>query len=279
MRILSSIVILLVASSLFSQKLDVEGDANFNNNQIKNVADPTDPQDATTKAYVDAMSEILLNAGINGVVQDIEGNLYKTLKIGTQVWMVENLKTTHYNNGTPIPNVTDKAAWENLSTPGFCWYDNDSTKYAKLFGTLYNYYVGADTNNRNVCPVGWHVPTFDNWNKLTFFLEADGHGYEGSGSDIGKSMAARFRWNSSVNPGDIGNNAGANNSSGFTGLPAGARDVNGTFGTINDQGWWWSSNYLNGNNSWYLHLYTGYGGTTWSSIDKRLGMSVRCVRD
>jgi len=85
------------------------------------------------------MSQLMLDAGLNGVVEDVEGNVYKTIKIGTQVWMADNLKTTKYNDGTVIPEVTDNLAWEALTIPGYCWYANDSTLNAKLYGALYNY--------------------------------------------------------------------------------------------------------------------------------------------
>ena len=107
--------------SMYGQEVEIQSSG-----QIKNVKDPVDPQDAATKNYVDQMSEILLNAGINGVVQDIDGNVYKTIKIGTQVWMAENLKATHYNDGDAVPNITVDSEWDDLASGAYCTYSNDN---------------------------------------------------------------------------------------------------------------------------------------------------------
>ena len=118
------IIIITILSPIlvFSQNLEVEGrikadSIDLNSGLIKNVANPISAQDAATKAYVDAMSEMMLDAGLNGIVKDIDGNVYKTIKIGTQVGMIDNLKTTHYNEGTAIPEVSDNTSWFNLTTP------------------------------------------------------------------------------------------------------------------------------------------------------------------
>ncbi len=249
---------------------------------IINLADPTNAQDAVTKAYIDQMAEILLNAGLNGVVMDIDGNTYKTIKIGTQVWMAENLKTTRYNDGSAIPLVTDNTAWENLNTPAYSWYGNDSTLNAKLYGALYNYYTVAvaDTTN-NVCPTGWHVPTDTAWGVLTIFLSNNGYGYGGSGSDIGKSMASTFGWTSSGTAGNIGNDQATNNSSGFAGLPGGYRNYNGTFEDIGNYGYWWCSSEDESDPNYAWHHYLNYSseGVTSNPDYKEYGYSVRCLRD
>lgn len=94
---------------------------------------------------------------------DVDGNVYKTVTIATQRWMAENLKTTKLNDGTSIPNVTDGKAWKNLTTPGYCWYDNDPKYYGNTYGALYNFYA-VETNK--LCPTGWHVPTDAEWDIL-----------------------------------------------------------------------------------------------------------------
>ena len=267
-----------------SAKLEVEGgikadSLDLQSGLIKNVADPISAQDAVTKNYVDQMSEILLDAGINGIVKDIDGNVYKTIKIGTQVWMAENLKTTKYNDGTVIPEVTNNTAWSNLTTPGYSWYNNNSTLNAKLYGALYNFYTVADTNSMNVCPVGWDVPTDIEWTILTDFLEDNGYGYGGSGTDIGKSMAATFRWNSDATAGTVGNDTGSNNSSGFAGLPGGNRNFNGTFNFIGSDGFWWSSTEINTTFAWYRFLNYLNDDVNRNGSLKEYGFSVRCLRD
>ena len=100
-------------------------------------------------------------------VVDIDGNVYHTVTIGTQVWMVENLKTTRYNDGTAIPLVTDGTAWAALTTPGYCWYNNDSATYKNTYGALYNWYA---VNTGKLAPTGWHVPTDSEWTVLTTYL-------------------------------------------------------------------------------------------------------------
>lgn len=92
-----------------------------------------------------------------GTVTDIDGNVYKTVTIGTQCWMSENLKTTKYRNGNPIPNITDNGAWAALTTGAYCWYNNDESNNKVTYGALYNYYAVNDS--RSIAPVGWHIPT------------------------------------------------------------------------------------------------------------------------
>src|SRR5665647_3709784 len=102
----------------------------------------------------------------SGTVTDIDGNVYHTVTIGTQVWMVENLKTTKYRNGDPIPNVTDNIAWGALTTGAYCNYNND-TNNSITYGRLYNWYAA---NNRNIAPSGWHVPTVAEWTILITYV-------------------------------------------------------------------------------------------------------------
>src|SRR5665648_943598 len=107
----------------------------------------------------------------SGTVTDIDGNVYKTVTIGTQVWMAENLKTTKYRNGDPIPNITDATAWTNLTTGAYCNNNNDAN-YATTYGRLYNWYAVNDI--RNIAPAGWHIPTKAEWTTLTTYLGGQG---------------------------------------------------------------------------------------------------------
>lgn len=217
-------------------------------------------------------------------VVDYDGNEYDVVEIGTQLWLVQNLKTTHYNDGETIPNVEDGTAWAALTTGALCAYDNDWDTYACVtrpvvlkHGYLYNWY--AVTDARNIAASGWHVPTDTEWTTLTDYLINNGYGYDGSGDDIAKSMAATTGWDISTNVGVPGNDPASNNSSGFSALPGGSRVGGGNFGYIGGNGYWWSSTEGSTSNAWgrnllyydtTVNLYYGY---------KDYGYSVRCLRD
>jgi uncharacterized protein (TIGR02145 family) len=156
----------------------------------------------------------------NPPVSDIDGNGYDTLHIGTQIWLAENLKTTHYNDGTPIPNVTDDTAWSGLSIGARSYYSNDSTQYDKVYGPLYNWHA---VETGKLCPTGWHVPTDAEWTVLTNYLGGDG----GKLKEVGT-----VHWN---------NSTGATDEFGFTALPGGRRLDSGAFSFIGDYGYWWSA--------------------------------------
>ena len=267
-----------------TEKLDVNGNLKVAG-IISGVSDPINAQDAATKAYVDAIkasfNEDLLDAGLNGFVADIDGNKYKTIKIGTQVWMAENLKTITYNDGTSIPEVTGGTEWVSLTTPAYCWYENNSPIYSELYGALYNYFTVADTNSLNVCPIGWDVPTEAEWIVLTDFLEDNGYGYGGSGDELGKTTASTFGWNNSGVLAAVGNDQGSNNSIGFTGLPGGYRHFNiGNFIEITLSGSWWSSTeHLSTTSAFNHFLYFASTLLDFSDDEKGSGFSVRCLRD
>jgi uncharacterized protein (TIGR02145 family) len=186
--------------------------------------------------------------------------------------MAENLKTTHFNDGTSIPNVTDNNEWYNLESPAFCWYNNDIATYGNTYGSLYN---GYTVSKGKLCPIGWHVPTSDDLDSLNAFIN-------GSGEKLKEANV--FHW--------IAPNRYADNSTGFTALPAGIRiyyDVNkekvrfnkGEFAELGRNCYWWScyeysvsSNSMKG---WSLNVYNRE--LIIGSYQKKNGVSVRCVRD
>jgi uncharacterized protein (TIGR02145 family) len=220
-------------------------------------------------------------------VTDIDGNTYNTITIGTQVWMKENLKTTKYNDGTAIPNITIGDVWNYLATGAYCDYDNipgNSTTY----GRLYNWYAvdnNADTKvasngGKNVCPIGWHVPSDAEWTILTTYLIDKGYGYEGSGIDIAKSMAATSGWTTFGTPGTVGNDQASNNSSGFTALPGSGRYDDGKYNSIGFCSYWWSSSQYTTTTACYRAMYYDDSGVGNSYMyHKENGFSVRCLRD
>jgi uncharacterized protein (TIGR02145 family) len=215
----------------------------------------------------------------NGSMTDIEGNTYKTIKIGTQTWMAENLKTTKYNDGTSIPQVTDNSAWNRLTSGAYCWYNNDINNKA-TYGALYNWHA---VNTAKLCPEGWHVPSDAEWTELENFLADNGYNYDGTiggGRDkIAKSMASTTNWRSSSNTGAIGNNLSLNNSSGFSGLPGGYRSYDGYFYYVTYGGYWWSATEGSSDTAWSRHLGYDYADVSRSYSDEDGGFSVRCVRD
>jgi uncharacterized protein (TIGR02145 family) len=203
----------------------------------------------------------LFSAIMEEKVIDIDGNEYKVIKIGEQIWMAENLKTTRYRDGTAIPLVTDSAVWSNLKTPGYCCYNNDiglETNY----GVLYNWYA---VSNSNLCPSGWHVPTDAEWTTLTDFLG----GEPVAGGKLKET--GTFHWKFP--------NTGATNETGFTALPAGGREHDGTFANIGEKCAWWSAT-----EDSFPYARFRFIGFDLSEVHRiswyvEAGFSIRCLKD
>ncbi|MFC2121660.1 FISUMP domain-containing protein, partial [Bacteroidota bacterium] len=195
-------------------------------------------------------------------MMDIDGNIYSTVTIGSQIWMGQNLKTTKYNDDTPIPLVTDGTTWGSLNSPAYCWYDNNIS-FKNPYGALYNWHVlDAD----KLCPTGWHIPTYDEWNILTDFL---------GGIEIAGGKMKEVGTNHWLPP-----NVGATNSSGFKALPGGGRDSFGSFLLFGTSGFWWSLTETISTDAWIRDLSTDFGSVGWASnFNKKYGYSVRCLRD
>lgn len=212
------------------------------------------------------------------IVTDKDGNVYHTVTIGTQTWMAENLKTTQYNDGTAIPLVTDNTAWYNLSTPAYCWYNNDAATYKNTYGALYNWYT---VNTGKLAPTGWHVATDAEWTTLENYLIANGYNYDGStsGDKYAKSLAATTDWVTYSGTGTIGNDLTKNNHTGFSALPGGDRYVDGTFYGVGSNGLWWSSTESGTSIAWGRYVYYDYSYVGRGNNGKQDGFSVRCVRD
>jgi uncharacterized protein (TIGR02145 family) len=210
---------------------------------------------------------------------DIDGNVYQTITIGNQTWMAQNLMVTKYRNGAAIPNETNDTKWNALATGAQCTYNNnrDSNTVAK-FGRLYNFY--AVTDQRNLAPTGWHVASDSEWATLINYLAAN----LGTSTSVAQALAAKTDWNESYNAGDAGyidqyTYTSLNNSSGFSGLPAGIRGDYGGFNYVTMYSGWWTSDENDKTTSRFRSL-NYYGLTVGkNSYDKHYGLSVRCVKD
>ncbi|MGQ8336302.1 FISUMP domain-containing protein [Sunxiuqinia sp. A32] len=218
---------------------------------------------------------------VTGTLTDIDGNVYKTVKIGNQWWMAENLKTTKYRDGSIIANKESNSEWANSTTGA---YSYSSNTYKETYGLLYNWYAA---NTSTLAPEGWHVPSNAEWSELQNYLADNGYNYDGSiggGNDkIGKALASESDWTNSTIIGSIGNNQSENNRSGFSGLPGGWRLSDGSYqvdsGTY---GCWWSKGEYDGytflnalrydNEQLYRHISNLSGA-------KVVGYNVRCVKD
>jgi uncharacterized protein (TIGR02145 family) len=171
--------------------------------------------------------------------------------------MAEDLKVSKYNDGTTLPNITDKNAWQNSSTGACCWYNNE-----KSWGTLYNWYA---VNTGNLAPSGWHIPTHEDWTTLTTYLG----GENVAGGKLKETGSVR--WDSPNN--------GATNESNFTALPGGFRKGDGTFSSFGGGGYWWSSTEFDSWNSWTRYIFWSGSNIYRGHYDKKEGYSVRCVKD
>jgi uncharacterized protein (TIGR02145 family) len=194
---------------------------------------------------------------------DTDGNVYQTVTIGTQVWMKENLKTTKYNDGSPISLVPDNTAWNNLVTGGYCWY-NDSETYGNSYGTLYNGYA---VKTGKLAPKGWHVPTDSEWLVLTTFVG----GLSVAGGPLKETGTTHW-----ASP-----NISASNTSGFSALGGGYRFGNGSFSNVDSGGYWWSAQ-TSTSNSWRLvvsYVFEYVENDPVPTAYYTWGYSVRCVKD
>lgn len=173
------------------------------------------------------------------VLKDTDGNIYKTVKIGDQIWTIENLKTTKFNDGTPILFAGKKVKRKHRRSPSYCWNDNDINNKDK-YGALYNWYA---VNTGKLAPKGWHVPTDDDWIKLERYLIENGYNWDGTKEEdkIAKSLAAKSGWTLAKYEGRVGNNMQLNNKSGFSAVPSGWRNPKGKFGGIGKDAEWWCS--------------------------------------
>lgn len=195
------------------------------------------------------------------IVNDVDGNSYNSIYIGKQLWLKGNLRTTKYRDGSAITNITDVNEWISQTNGAFCWYNNDIANKT-TYGGLYNYYSVVD--NRNICPLGWHIPSDEEWITLENYL--------GAGDVAGGKLKSTALWNSP--------NTGANNISGFTALPSGYRGYGtGSFMTLSEYGHWWSKTELNVDFAYFRQMIYNTSSINKGNYGKRGGFSVRCISD
>ena len=224
---------------------------------------------------------VMSKTSVGETMADIDGNVYTTVKIGKQVWTVENLKTTEYNDDTAIPFVTSKQKWSSYNDdrkPAYCWFDDDINNKER-YGALYNWYA-VDTGK--LAPKGWHVPTDNEWTELEEYLIANGYNWDGSKEEnkIAKALAAKTDWQSNNDSGTIGSDPSKNNASGFSALPGGFRNYGGYFYHQSSYGLWWSATENDAALAWYRSLHYDFEILRRSYYNiKGCGFSVRLVRD
>lgn len=200
-------------------------------------------------------------------VTDIDGNIYQAVKIGKQVWMSENLAVTHFNDSTPIPDITNATEWYGLTSPAFCWYNNDSAKFGSYFGGLYNYYA---IQSGKLCPEGWRVPSSEDFSELLSSLDpsADFVKHEVSLVAGGKMKSMdSLLW---VQP-----NAEATNESGFSALPGGCRSYAGNFSMLGSFGYYGA---VDNETSLAFRAATG-SAFMRDKVSGYVGVSVRCIKE
>ncbi|WP_243345504.1 fibrobacter succinogenes major paralogous domain-containing protein [Parabacteroides sp. FAFU027] len=213
-----------------------------------------------------------------GTLTDIDGNIYHWITLGNQTWMVENLKTTKYRTGESISNVTNATLWSNATFGAYCAYENNITNGAK-YGYLYNW--NAVVDSRKIAPAGWHIPTDAEWTILVNYLIANGYNYDGTttGNYIAKSLASTTDWSSYSSNGTVGDNLSKNNKTGFTALPAGLRNLNGSFSSLGTGAYWWSSTPNSDNSNNWGRGICFYKSDLFTYAPKDCGLSVRCIKD
>jgi len=227
--------------------------------------DPGNPEDYTY--IMNLILDLRNETWGQDTVTDIDGNVYETVQIGEQLWMKENLKVTHYNNGDAITHITNEEHWGSMDEGQYGVYDDEPTN-ANIYGNIYNWAVIGDI--RGICPVGWHVPSDDEYTVLTDFL--------GGESVAGGKMkeAGLEHWNYDSDQISLE----ATNESGFTGLPAGHRNTNsGDYIYMGFYGYFWSSTENGSDLAWRRYLFHYSSGVARDTFGKPNGFSIRCLRD
>lgn len=224
------------------------------------------------------------------VVTDIDGNHYDAVKIGDQIWMMQNLKTTRYADGTEIPLSMEPTVYEGFNWPSdgpYRWAPNDDTLNIGKFGWLYNWQAvvrsgsGSDRNPsgvQGVCPDGWHVPSDAEWTELTDYVSSDRkmRSYNADYA-IAKALAAQTDWEPGSDKADVGYDLSKNNATGFSALPAGIAGY--PFVTFGSRGYYWTATYAGYNSAYCRSFHSKNDCVDRDSWGMKDGLSVRCIKD
>jgi uncharacterized protein (TIGR02145 family) len=213
---------------------------------------------ATGTAYGDDVTFTTTDVPLT--VTDIDGNVYNTVQIGTQLWMKENLKVTHYSNGDPVPNMTT-ATWNTTTNGAYSIYSNTAAN-KDIYGALYNLFTAIDV--RNICPAGWYAPSDNDLSQLSTYL--------GGSTVAGGKMkeTGTSHWTSP--------NTGATNESGFTALPNGHKDNASNFANLGSWGSWWSTTLKDADNYWSYNIGSASASLNRSYNQKNTGLGIRCIK-
>lgn len=273
--------VLIIAQSLFSESFDLvimKTDGTVvrkATTDIYNISFSGEPVNMVVLAK-DESSTSIPNADIDsvvfqetGTVTDIDGNTYKTIRIGDLWWMTENLKTTKYRDNTDIPNETVNATWAGLSTGAYCYYNNNAAN-GETYGALYNWYAVDDA--RGLAPTGWRVPTDDDWKALEMHLGMSQAATDNTGSrgtDEGRKLKSTSSWSSGNGTDEVG----------FTGLPGGFRSPTTGYTDLNNKATFWSGSEGDSGEAWRRLLVNYNSQVNRDDISKQAGFSVRCVKD
>jgi uncharacterized protein (TIGR02145 family) len=222
---------------------------------------------------------ITMTPFVAGKVTDVDGNIYRTIQYGNQTWMVENLRTTKYNDATVIPLINDGDTWSTTQTPAYCYFDyTTDTAEQRKWGAFYNWYA---VNTGKLAPMGWHVATNADWDTLQDYLIGNGYNYDGTTSEnkIAKSLSVSTDWLESSDTGAIGNDSMKNNASDFSGLPNGYCEFTGLTYYRNWYAFWWTATEQDSTMVKIRCLSYYKSNLQSSAFTKNYGLSVRAVKN
>lgn len=206
--------------------------------------------------------------------RDYDGNNYRTIRIGNQLWMAENLRTKHFRNGDPIPNGTGVGDYSMETAPEYQFSYNDDENNANVYGRLYTWY--AVTDSRKLSPKGWHIPTLAEWNQLKLYL-----GMNPMDTDLvydtSNNLGGLLKENGTEHW--LTPNKGATNATGFTALPSGLRRQAGTFNDLQHVTYIWAPDAYDLENAWYNAMSNYHSAVVLTRANKKNGFAVRCVKD